>query len=91
MSEVVAENTPPVITSIEDQTIDQDTATDPLAFSIGDAETPLEGLAVTVESDNPALIDPAGLIVTGEGADKNLIVTPLGRDLRFGERHRHGQ
>lgn len=77
VSEFVAENTPPVITPIEDQTIDQDTGTDPLAFTIGDAETPVEGLTVTVESDNPALVDPAGLIVTGDGADKSLIITPL--------------
>lgn len=72
-----AVNTAPTITPLEDQTIDQDTATGPLAFSIGDAESAVEDLTVTIESDNPALVDPAGFIVTGDGADKNLIVTPL--------------
>ncbi|WP_158262484.1 MULTISPECIES: beta strand repeat-containing protein [Pirellulaceae] len=76
VNEVVA-NTAPTITSVEDQAIDQDSATDPLAFTIGDAESAIEDLTVVVESDNPALVDPAGIIVTGEGADKTLIVTPL--------------
>ncbi|PQO37940.1 hypothetical protein C5Y98_07550 [Blastopirellula marina] len=73
----VAVNTAPTITPVDDQTIDQDTGTDPLAFTIGDAESAVEDLTVSVESDNPALVDPAGIIVTGEGADKTLIVTPL--------------
>ncbi|WP_158545229.1 Ig-like domain-containing protein [Bremerella cremea] len=76
VGEVVA-NTPPTITPIDDQTIDQDNATDPLAFSIGDAESAVEDLTVSVASDNPDLVDPAGIIVTGEGADKTLVVTPL--------------
>ncbi len=77
VNEVVAENTPPTITSIEDLAIDQDSATDPLAFAVGDAETAVEDLTVSVESDNPALVDAAGMIVAGDGADKTLVVTPL--------------
>ncbi|GAA4438027.1 Ig-like domain-containing protein [Bremerella cremea] len=77
VSEVVAENTPPVITTIDDQTIDQDSATDALAFTVSDAETAAEELVVSVESDNAALVDPTGIILTGDGADKTLVVTPL--------------
>ncbi|MEW4455928.1 Ig-like domain-containing protein [Bremerella sp. JC817] len=77
VSEVVAENTPPVITTIDDQTIDQDSATDALAFTVSDAETAAEELVVSVESDNAALVDPTGIILTGDGAEKTLVVTPL--------------
>jgi len=77
VNEVVAENTPPTITSLDDLAIDQDTATDPLSFTVGDAETAVEELTVSVESDNPALVDAAGIIVTGDSAEKTLVVTPL--------------
>jgi len=77
VNEVVVENTPPTVTPVEDLAIDQDSATDPLAFTVGDAETAAEELIVSVESDNPALVDAAGIIVAGEGAEKTVVVTPL--------------
>ncbi|PQO25491.1 hypothetical protein C5Y96_24435 [Blastopirellula marina] len=77
VTELAGENTAPTITAVEDQVIDQDSATAPLAFSVSDAESAAEDLVVSVESDNPALVDPAGIIVAGDGADKTLIVTPL--------------
>ncbi|MHC2070953.1 Ig-like domain-containing protein [Bremerella sp. T1] len=77
VTELVGENTAPTISAVEDQTIDQDTATAPLEFSVSDAESAVEDLVVSVESDNPALVDAAGIILTGEGADKTLVVTPL--------------
>ncbi|WP_207399380.1 hypothetical protein, partial [Bremerella alba] len=77
VNEVVAGNTAPTVSAVEDQAIDQDSATDPLAFTVGDAESAVEDLVVSVESDNPALVDAAGIIVAGDGADKTLIVTPL--------------
>ena len=76
VSEVVS-NSAPTISEIEDQTIDQDTGTESLDFIVGDAETAADALTVSVESDNPALVDVAGIVVTGDGADKSLIITPL--------------
>ncbi len=48
-------NTPPTITTIVNQTINEDNSTGALSFTVGDAETPLEDLNVTGSSDNTAL------------------------------------
>ncbi|MFN3152190.1 Ig-like domain-containing protein [Bremerella sp.] len=77
VNEVVAENSAPTISPIDDMAIDQDSATDPLIFTVGDAETAVEDLVASVESDNPALVDAAGILVAGDGADKSLVITPL--------------
>jgi len=53
-----------------------DSATDPLPFHIGDTETPAEQLVVTGSSSNPTLVDPAGIVVAGSGADRTVTVGP---------------
>jgi hypothetical protein len=66
-------NTPPTITTIADQTTSQDTATPPISFTIGDAETAASNLTVYAASADPALV-PTNNIVFG-GSDSNLTVT----------------
>lgn len=70
-------NSPPSITSIADQTISVNSSTGPLAFNVGDAETPLAALVVTAFSSNEALVPTASIVLAGSGANKTVTVTPV--------------
>jgi hypothetical protein len=48
----------------------------PIAFRVGDAETPAGALVVTVTSSNPTLFPRSGLILGGTGADRTLTLVP---------------
>lgn len=48
----------------------------PVAFTVGDAETPAGALQVTVTSSNPSLVPTAGLVLGGTGANRTLVVNP---------------
>lgn len=69
----------PTITPVSPQTIDEDTATGAIAFTVGDPDTPAGSLAVSATSSNTALVpntSPA-LALAGTGANRTLTVTPL--------------
>ena len=70
-------NVPPTITGIADQTINRNTSTGPLSFTIGDAETPVTSLVVSSNSSNPALVPNTNIVVGGTGANRTVTVTPL--------------
>ena len=72
----------PVITGIADQTIDEDTRTDIIPFSISDADTALSRLIITRESGNLELVPLNGIVLGGVGADRTVRVTPAAN--RFG-------
>jgi len=74
---VNAVNDLPVVTPIADQAIDEDTATPPLAFTIGDVETPVEELAVSVLSSDTNVVAAGGLTLAGDGASRTLVVRPV--------------
>ena len=68
----------PTISSIVDQTIDEDTPTSVLGFTVGDVETALVSLTVSQASDNTALIPVANIVLQSlGGADWTVQVTPL--------------
>jgi len=69
-------NHPPTLTDLTDQTIDQDTVLGPLAFTIGDVETPAQDLQINVTSSNPNVVPANGLVLGGAGTDRTLTVTP---------------
>ena len=69
-------NTTPDISSIPDQTMNQEEVLDPIAFSVGDNETPSEFLTVTASSSNNSLISLSGITIDGIGADRTLTITP---------------
>ncbi|MBK8575427.1 MAG: C1 family peptidase [Elusimicrobia bacterium] len=50
-----ANNTPPTISSVSPVSTDEDTATAPLTFSVGDGETPVSSIAVAGTSNNLSL------------------------------------
>src|SRR5262245_61392620 len=73
---VLASNTPPTISSVANQTINEDTPMAPLAFTVGDAETAVTSLVVTATSSNATLVPNTNLALGGSGANRTLTVTP---------------
>src|ERR1043166_10270308 len=69
-------NTPPTITGIADQTIDEDTATDALNFTLGDGESNAGGLTLSKGSSNPALVPTNNIVFGGSGTNRTVAVTP---------------
>jgi len=70
------ENTPPTISAISDRTIDQDTATPAIPFTIGDAETPATSLTLSGASSNTTLVPVSNIVFGGSGANRTVTVTP---------------
>jgi CSLREA domain-containing protein len=71
-----APNVAPTIFGISNATTAEDVATAPLAFTIGDSETPAAGLAVTASSSNQALISNQVIQLSGSGANRAIALTP---------------
>jgi hypothetical protein len=71
----LASNTPPAISSFSPLTVNEDTSTGPIAFTIRDAETP-NSLALSTTSSNPSLVPTANMTVGGSGTNRTLAVTP---------------
>lgn len=69
-------NDAPPISTVADQTIDEDTATAALPFTVGDAETSPGALTVSAASDDTTLIPSANIVLAGTGANRTLTVTP---------------
>ena len=69
-------NTAPAIGGFADASLDQDTRSAPIPFTVQDAETPADGLTISVLSSNPELLTTEGLVVSGSGRNRSLVVTP---------------
>ena len=69
-------NTPPTITSINNQSIQEGSTLGPLAFTVGDADSAPGSLQVTASSDSQQLVPNNGIVITGNGASKQITVTP---------------
>ncbi len=74
----ILNNSSPTISDVANQTINEDTDTGALPFSVGDAETPAASLIVSASSSNTALIPNqlANLQLGGSGANRSITVTP---------------
>ena len=66
----------PTISAIADVITNEDTATGPIAFTVGDLETPLDSLTITATSNNQALVPDGNIVLGGSGANRTLNVTP---------------
>ena len=69
-------NTPPTISDLPDLTLPNGTWSDPVPFTVGDAETPASQLIVQVTTSNQTLVYPAGFVLGGTDADRTLRVMP---------------
>lgn len=74
---VVRGNTLPVLQAISSRTINEDASLGPIAFTIGDSETPLDSLVLTAFSSNPSIVPPQNIVLSGSGASRAITVTPL--------------
>lgn len=69
-------NTAPTISTLTDLTINQNTVTPALPFSVGDAETSVDALTVSAISSNTTVIPNANIVIAGSGADRTVQITP---------------
>lgn len=68
-------NDAPAISNIPDLTLDENTGSGPIAFIVGDVETP-GALAVTASSSNKTLIPDGSIALAGTGSDRAIAITP---------------
>ena len=67
---------PTFVTTIPDQTTNEDTSTPAVAFTVGDPDTPLTSLTLTASSDNPLLVPDGNVVFGGAGANRTVAVSP---------------
>ena len=75
-ADVAGANSPPSISPIATQRIPANSVAGPLAFTIGDIETPASGLTVTAASTNQTLVPNANVVLGGSGSSRTVTVTP---------------
>jgi hypothetical protein len=73
---------PPDISGISDQTINEDASLGPIAFSVTDLDTPGTNLVISVLSSNQVLLPNTNIVVTGAGNSRSLTGLPAAN--RFG-------
>ncbi len=69
-------NHPPTVSQIFDQGIQEDGVLSHLPFTVGDEEHDLDSLSITAVAENGALIPASGLVLSGSGASRSLLVRP---------------
>jgi hypothetical protein len=71
-------NMPPFISTFNPTNTLVDRPTSPIPFTIGDLETPPEGLRVRAESANPVLVPntPENILLTGSGSNRTVTLIP---------------
>lgn len=74
---VTAVNDAPTITAIADQTLAEDTASGAIAFTIGDVESAVGSLTLSVWSSDESLVSDGDLLLGGSGASRTLSFTPV--------------
>jgi hypothetical protein len=71
----IFDNSPPWISIIPDQFIDEDTALSPVPFTITDFEDTIP-TTVKVESSNQGLVSIDNIVISGDTAHKTIALTP---------------
>ena len=69
-------NMPPTISAIANQTTSTGVRTDPILFTVGDAETAVVDLNVTATSNNTTLVPTGGILLGGTGENRTITLTP---------------
>jgi hypothetical protein len=69
------QNTAPMVSTISSQTINQDTSTQALTFTVSDDGGP-NNVNVVVSSSDSTLLPTYGLVLGGSGASRTITVTP---------------
>ncbi|GIK38103.1 MAG: hypothetical protein BroJett011_19360 [Chloroflexota bacterium] len=69
-------NDAPTISDVANQTTNEDVATGPISFTVGDVETPAESLILTVDSFDLSLVPTENIVLGGSGANRTVMITP---------------
>lgn len=69
-------NTPPTISDVVDQVVEEGNSTADLAFTVGDSETSAAALTVTATSSNTTLVPNGNITLGGSGANRTVTVAP---------------
>lgn|GEM_PF-837705 len=69
-------NALPTITALASQRTFPTVAIKPMAFTVGDLETPVENLVVTGVATDTNLVPTANIVFSGSGANRTVVVTP---------------
>jgi hypothetical protein len=69
-------NTAPTISSITDQNATAGGKVGPIVFTVGDAETAADLLAVVATSSNAVLVPTTGILLGGSSSSRTITITP---------------
>ncbi|MBE7503964.1 MAG: tandem-95 repeat protein [Verrucomicrobiales bacterium] len=69
-------NDRPTLAWIASQTTQEDTATAPIALTVGDVDNDVNTLTLTATSSNTTLVPSAAMVFGGSGANRTLTITP---------------
>ena len=70
-------NAYPSVTTIANKTVNEDTSTGAIAFTVGDKETAVGSLVVSATSSNTALVATTNIILAGTTASRTISITPI--------------
>ena len=71
-------NDPPTISTVADQIVSTNMSTGAIPFTIGDPDTAVSSLNVTVFSSNTNLVPVNNIFLSGTGTNRTVTVTPTG-------------
>ena len=71
-------NTPPTISNVSDQSVNENTSTAPIPFTVGDSNTAADLLVVTGTSSDTNLVPAANMVFGGSGTNRTVTLTPAG-------------
>src|SRR2546430_6708204 len=75
-------NTPPTISNITGRTINEDTQTGAIIFTVADTELTAGSLFVSRSSSNPKLVPAGNIVFAGSGGNRTITVTPASKHTR---------
>ncbi|MEO5802635.1 MAG: Calx-beta domain-containing protein, partial [Verrucomicrobiota bacterium] len=77
VSQLFTVNGPPLLSSVGNQAINEDTPTAAIPFTVDDLETNPDALTISSTSSNTNLVANADLVLGGSGTNRTLTITPL--------------
>jgi hypothetical protein len=77
MTPVPPQNTAPAVSSIVNQSADQDTRIGPIGFGIADSESDVGTLKIVAAADSSDLFPADGIVLGGTGASRTLTLMPF--------------
>jgi len=72
----VTVNLPPTLSAFDDLTINEDTPTQAIPFTISDSLTAPAALSLSAISSNPSLVAPGNIVFGGTGSNRHVFITP---------------